>query len=99
MTEKYKERILTRRSRAYYVSAGQKLIESKVSHEDEKKLIIKNFKSKIKSWKKDLGVERLEKMKSEKKLDTRENHIKEVNCKTKYPFPVKRIILQMFRTC
>ena len=50
---------------------NKNLIESKVSHEDEKKRIIKNFKSEIKSWKKDLGVERSEKIKSEKKLDNK----------------------------
>ena len=62
---------------------NKKLTEIKVSHEDEKKRITKNFKSEIKSWKKNLGVESSERIKSEKKLHTLENNVKEYNSKRK----------------
>ena len=44
---------------------SKEVIENKSDHERELKLTIKNSKSEIKSWKKELGLERSEKIKTE----------------------------------
>ena len=62
---------------------NKKLVEIKVKHEDEIKMITKNFKSEIKTWKKDLGIERSEKLKTEKKLDNLEKDFKQFHNKRK----------------
>ena len=62
---------------------NKKLVEIRVTHEDEKKLVSKNFKSEIKSWKKDLGAERSEKLKTKNKLDALENRFKQLYDKRK----------------
>ena len=62
---------------------NKKLAEIKVSHEDEKKRITKNFKSEIKSWKKDLGAERSEKLKTKNTLDALEHRFKDLYNKRK----------------
>ena len=62
---------------------NKKLVEMKVKHEDEIKMITKNFKSEIKTWKKDLGIERSEKLKTEKKLDNLEKDFKQFYDKRK----------------
>ena len=55
---------------------------NKLNHEKETKLITKNLKNEIKSWKKDLGSERSEKIKAERKLASMEMIIDELKSKS-----------------
>ena len=71
---------------------NKKLNDDKIKRDKETKLLVKDFKSEIKSWKKNLGLERSEKIKAEKKLATVENDLKKytskswrsISCQTKY---------------
>ena len=54
---------------------------NKSKHEKETKMIIKKFKNEIKSWKKDLGLERSKKIKAERNLATLEVIVKELKSK------------------
>ena len=56
---------------------NKKLVETKATHEDEKKQMTKNLKSQLKSWKKDLGEEKSEKIRIKKKLELLENNFNE----------------------
>ena len=62
---------------------NKELNENRLIHEKETKNIIGNFKSEIKAWKKDLGKERAEKIKVEKKLASLENLVEKFKSKNK----------------
>ena len=55
---------------------------NKMNHEKETKLITKNLKSEIKSWKKELGSERSKRIKAEKNIATLEIIVNELNTKS-----------------
>ena len=55
---------------------------NKMNHEKETKLIVKNLKSEMKSWKKELGSERSKKIKAEKNFATLEIIVNELNSKS-----------------
>ena len=57
---------------------NKELLANRVNHEKETKIMIKNSKSEIKTWKKDLGRKRSEKLKVERKL---ENLVKKLESK------------------
>ena len=57
---------------------NKELLANRMNHEKETKIMIKNSKSEIKTWKKDLGRERSEKLKAERKL---ENLVKKIESK------------------
>ena len=71
------------KSRCAAKKLNKEMNESRVNHEKEAKLIIKNFKSEIKSWKKDLGKERSEKIKLERKIVTQDDLIRHYESKIK----------------
>ena len=73
-SEKKKSKLINNR-------LNQDLSELRVKHQKEKTEIIKNLKSEIKSWRKDLGDERKEKIKLEKQLELLQKKV-EVKLKT-----------------
>ena len=64
----------------------KEVIDNRNNHEKELRLTTKNLKSEIKSWRKDLGFERSEKIKTERKLATVMNDLSKpkpsVSCQT-----------------
>ena len=55
---------------------NKELNETRMNHDKETRDIIKKSRSEIKAWKKDLGRERLERIKVEKKVTTLDNLVK-----------------------
>ena len=55
---------------------------NEINHEKETKTITKHLKSEIKSWKKDLGLERSKKIKAERNLATLESVVKDLKSRS-----------------
>ena len=68
-------------SRCAAKKLNKELNENRHIHEKETKNIVKNFRSEIKAWKKDLGRERAEKIKIERKLATLDDLVKKSKSK------------------
>ena len=62
--------LIVENSKSASTRLNREVHENKIKHEKDTKLTIKELKSEIKAWRKDLGEERSEKIKLEKKLET-----------------------------
>ena len=84
------------------------ITENKINAEKKTKQLNKSLKTQIKSWKKELGLERSKKIKAEKKIDLLENHLKTlesvgketISCQTNHtpdvPYSVSEILPPIF---
>ena len=62
--------LIVENSKSASTRLNREVHENKIKHEKDTKLTVKELKSEIKAWRKDLDEERSEKIKLEKKLET-----------------------------